>query len=86
MTSTSLVHAAALGALLGAMGCKDKAQAPTAEPGTALATPKPDPAKACCRGKNDCKGKGGCAVPGKHDCAGKNDCKTQGGCDMHCPK
>jgi hypothetical protein len=42
--------------------------------------------KECCMGKNDCKGKGGCAVPESHDCAGKNDCKGKGGCNMHCPK
>lgn len=43
-------------------------------------------AKNCCHGKNECKGKGGCAVMGKHGCAGKNECKGQGGCNMHCPK
>ena len=37
-------------------------------------------AKNCCHGKNECKGKGGCAVMGKHGCAGKNECKGQGGC------
>lgn len=37
-------------------------------------------------GLNDCKGKGGCAVPESHSCAGKNDCKGKGGCNMHCPK
>jgi hypothetical protein len=42
--------------------------------------------KNCCIGKNDCKGKGGCAVPESHSCAGKNDCKGKGGCNMHCPK
>jgi len=42
--------------------------------------------KACCMGLNECKGKGGCAVPESHSCAGKNDCKGKGGCNMHCPK
>lgn len=40
---------------------------------------------ACCKGMNECKGKGGCAVAGKHDCQGKNECKGQGGCNHHCP-
>lgn len=30
--------------------------------------------RACCAGKNDCKGQGGCANDA-HDCAGKNECK-----------
>jgi hypothetical protein len=42
--------------------------------------------KDCCMGKNDCKGKGGCAVPESNSCAGKNDCKGKGGCNMHCSK
>jgi hypothetical protein len=37
-------------------------------------------------GLNDCKGKGGCAVPESNACAGKNECKGKGGCNMHCPK
>jgi hypothetical protein len=37
-------------------------------------------------GKNDCKGKGGCAVAESNACAGKNDCKGKGGCNIHCPK
>jgi hypothetical protein len=32
------------------------------------------------KGKNECKGKGGCATA-EHDCAGKNACKGKGGCD-----
>jgi hypothetical protein len=32
-------------------------------------------------GKNECKGKGGCAsAAAKHECKGKNDCKGKGGC------
>ena len=42
--------------------------------------------RACCKGMNDCKGKGGCAVENQHDCAGKNDCKGLGGCNAHCPR
>jgi hypothetical protein len=42
-------------------------------------------AKACCMGKNECKGKGGCKTA-DNGCAGKNACKGKGGCNMHCPK
>ena len=45
-----------------------------------------DSEKACCKGLNDCKGKGGCAVEGSNSCAGHNECKGKGGCNMHCPK
>jgi hypothetical protein len=41
--------------------------------------------KDCCMGLNDCRGKGGCAVPESHDCRGKNECKGRGGCNAHCP-
>jgi hypothetical protein len=34
-----------------------------------------------CKGRNDCKGKGGCASDAaKHSCKGKNNCKGLGGC------
>ena len=84
----SIVLAAAAGLALGAGACKGSSSTPTAQASAELvaspSAPKGD--KACCKGLNDCKGKGGCAVDGKHDCAGKNDCKGQGGCNMHCPK
>jgi hypothetical protein len=32
-----------------------------------------------CKGKNTCKGKGGCATH-KNACAGQNTCKERGGC------
>jgi hypothetical protein len=35
--------------------------------------------KDCCKGKNECKGKGGCKT-GSHSCSGKNECKGKGGC------
>jgi hypothetical protein len=41
--------------------------------------------KACCKGMNECKGKGGCRA-GEHSCAGQNECKGKGGCNHHCPK
>lgn len=31
-----------------------------------------------CMGVNECKGKGACGVPGKHDCHGQNECKGKG--------
>lgn len=39
---------------------------------------------ACCKGMNECKGKGGCKTD-VNECAGKNECKGKGGCNMHCP-
>ncbi len=45
-----------------------------------------DKTKDCCMGLNDCKGKGGCAVPESHACRGQNACKGQGGCNAHCPQ
>jgi hypothetical protein len=50
------------------------------------ASAQPGADKECCMGLNDCKGKGGCAVPESNACAGKNECKGKGGCNMHCPK
>ena len=38
-----------------------------------------DTAKHSCKGKNDCKGQGGCKTA-NNDCKTKNDCKGQGGC------
>jgi hypothetical protein len=44
-----------------------------------------DQEKHCCRGLNECKGKGGCQVKGQHGCQGLNECKGLGGCNPHCP-
>ena len=49
------------------------------------------PAEHGCRGMNECKGQGGCHVPGKNSCAGGNECKGQGGCctlsdNTQCPE
>ena len=82
--------AAATGLMLA--GCPESSsESPSAganEKAPAAAAPAGDDAKdkECCMGKNDCKGKGGCAVPEGNDCAGKNECKGKGGCNMHCPK
>lgn len=77
--STRFAAAAALGLLVS--GCPDNKPTSSETPVSA-----PDADKECCMGKNDCKGQGGCAVPGGNDCAGKNECKAKGGCNMHCPK
>lgn len=67
------------------MACDSKGQPKETSTGTVAVVQAPGD-KDCCMGKNDCKGKGGCAVPESHSCAGKNDCKGKGGCNMHCPK
>jgi hypothetical protein len=77
LDTRALTVAAVAGLLLGA-SCKNAGANPPSDDTHAAApaaSAKKD--KACCKGLNDCKGKGGCAV--------KNDCKHQGGCDMHCP-
>jgi len=83
----ALLAAAVSGLILGA--CKGSPSGPSgavsAETPASAGSGTHKGEKACCKGLNDCKGKGGCAVAGKHDCAGKNDCKGQGGCNMHCP-
>ena len=40
---------------------------------------KEKPKDHSCKGKNDCKGQGGCKS-GDAGCAGKNSCKGKGGC------
>lgn len=76
-----MTWALAAAAGLSLAGCDRDTERPEAKPASA-----PAGAKECCLGRNECKGKGGCAVPDKHACAGKNDCKGQGGCNMNCPK
>jgi hypothetical protein len=82
----AITAAASAGLMLGALGCgnnKPGAEAPSSGGPAAGAAAE---AKACCKGQNECKGKGGCAQEGKWACAGKNDCKGHGGCNAHCPK
>lgn len=85
------VAIAAVGGLCaGLYGCDDKAgdkaggdkagtsPMPSGEPGST--------SENCCRGKNECKGKGGCKTD-DNACKGKNECKGKGGCNMRdCPK
>jgi hypothetical protein len=87
-TAQSWVGVASLVALALSAACKDKAPSgeSAAQGGTAQVAVDLEAAKACCMGLNECKGKGGCAVPESHACAGKNECKGKGGCNMHCPK
>jgi hypothetical protein len=42
--------------------------------------PRRAPPGNCCRGMNECKGKGNCKVDETHDCKGRNECKGKGGC------
>lgn len=84
--SKTIATAASTGLMLGAfaMTACGGGQSPAdsaADPAGAAAG-----AKDCCKGQNECSGKGGCAVEGKHDCAGKNECSGKGGCNAHCPK
>jgi hypothetical protein len=75
-------------ALSGLIGGTSVASAQSATPGTAkvvkaglryAAQDKTPPAKHSCKGKNDCKGTGGCST-GDNGCKGKNSCKGKGGC------
>ncbi|MCA9639706.1 MAG: hypothetical protein KC492_03400 [Myxococcales bacterium] len=61
-----------------------RTQNPT-PPRQIVAEPEPATDSDCCRGRNECKGLGGCAVAGANDCRGKNECKGLGGCQAHCP-
>ena len=70
-----LVTAAATGIAAGLVACggpKTDVNAPTTS-----AEPAAD--HHCCKGKNACKGLGGCRS-GDNGCAGKNSCKGKGGC------
>jgi hypothetical protein len=81
-TTQTLLSFAVAGIMLGAIaGCaSSQPAAESPEPAAHAAE-----AKACCKGMNECKGKGGCRA-GEHSCAGQNACKGQGGCNGHCPK
>jgi len=84
--------AAALGGMVAgasvAMAADDKKAAPKKDENPLLND------KHICRGlntckgkgkdkKNDCAGRGTCAVAKAHTCHGSNDCKGQGGCGEH---
>ncbi len=87
LDSRSLLLAVSAGLALAAAGCDKKGSDGAAPAPSVTGTDTvAQAAKACCKGLNSCKGKGDCAVPGKHECGGQNACKGQGGCNMHCPK
>jgi hypothetical protein len=52
----------------------DDSSAGTSDQKSSTSTAKHD-----CKGKNSCKGQGGCSSS-DNGCAGKNSCKGQGGC------
>jgi membrane protease subunit (stomatin/prohibitin family) len=97
--SKSIMSAASTGLMLGALSaCGGSAppaetpEAPSADPAGAADAAGADAAaadaagaKACCKGMNECGGKGGCKTDA-NACAGKNECKGKGGCNGHCPK
>lgn len=68
---------------LGGCGEKKEAAAPdgesTATPADTAAPAGESGAKACCKGNNECKAKGGCKTE-KNECKGMNECKGAGGC------
>jgi hypothetical protein len=84
--SKTIAVAASTGMMLGAITACGGSGTPADAPGASDPAAAAAGAKECCKGNNECKGKGGCAVEGKNDCAGKNECKSAGGCNAHCPK
>jgi hypothetical protein len=80
-TPSSIAAAAAAGLLAACGGSTPTSETPEGTPSTEAA-----PSKDCCRGLNECKNQGGCAVEGKSECKGSNECKGQGGCNVHCPE
>ena len=84
--SKSIAQAASAGLMVGALtSACGGSTTPAASPATAEPEAAGAGAKACCKGKNDCKGQGGCKTA-TNDCAGQNECKSKGGCNGHCPK
>jgi hypothetical protein len=78
---------AALAAEAPAEAAADAPASPDAEApaGDGAAGPVAAPEKACCKGQNECKAKGGCKTA-DNGCKSQNACKGKGGCNMHCPK
>lgn len=86
-SAQSLALAAAFAGLLGGTSIRLNAQSvqPNGTPsasqssqaGVLLAqSTEPAAPKHSCKGKNDCKGKGGGKHPGQNSCKGKGDCAT----------
>lgn len=81
ISKTILAGAAVAGLLGGAFGRLAQVES-TGKAGVSLAEmgkKKDKPDAHSCKGKNTCKGKGGCASD-KSACAGQNTCKGRGGC------
>jgi hypothetical protein len=82
----SLALTAATGLVAGLYACAGSQEQPKDPAATSGDAPPAGSAEAkapnaeCCKGKNECEGKGNCAVPGSHSCAGQNKCKGKGGC------
>lgn len=64
---------------------EEDSTAPPEPRGSAGVLEAPAGDKSCCKGMNDCKGKGNCKTD-VNDCRGLNECKGQGGCQAHCPE
>jgi hypothetical protein len=86
----ALAFTAVGGLFAGLVGCgggtPEPAAGGTTDPAAGGATTPPagdatttTAAKGCCKGTNECKGKGGCKTDA-NDCKGKNECKGKGGC------
>jgi hypothetical protein len=84
--SKAVAAAASTGLIIGSLAACDKNRQGASAPSGGGEQTAAAGEKACCKGQNECKGKGGCAVEGKHGCAGSNECKGKGGCNGHCPK
>jgi hypothetical protein len=71
--------------LAGCGGSSEAAKAPEGDSSAAPAGSEAAPAAAeagakhCCKGQNECKGKGNCKTD-KNACKGQNECKGKGGC------
>lgn len=83
--SKTIAQAASTGLLLGAISACGGSAPPAASPASAEPETANAGAKACCKGKNECKAQGACKTA-SNDCAGQNECKGKGGCNGHCPK
>jgi len=77
----TLAVTAAGGLIAGLVGCGETPapEVPDAEEAATDAASDAAGEADCCKGKNECSGKGNCKTD-SNDCAGKNECKGQGGC------
>jgi hypothetical protein len=75
-TRLLITSAAIAGLYAGAFAVKSHA---AEEKAGAADTAKKDAAKHDCKGKNECKGQGGCGTS-DNGCKTKNSCKGHGGC------